>query len=375
MPGHQRPASMPSSPKIKRRTGPVSRAQDRKRGTTLKDVAEHLGLAPATVSTVLNGDGGASVGIAVETQRRIREAAQLLGYRPSYLARALRTRRTFSIGVMVPEISQGYNVTVLRGVEDHLVKAGYFYSVVSHHLRPEMVEEYAHVLVDRASDGLIVVSAPWSTPLRIPVATVSCHHAVKGTVRILLDHHHAADLALRHLADLGHRRIAFIQGTAGVPDTDVRWAAIREVAARMGIAVAPRLVVQLPADRPATPQLGHEVTRRLLEGGETFTALFAFNDVTAIGAIHALKEAGLRVPEDVSVLGFDDIDNATYLGPGLTTIRQPLEEMGRMAAEAVLSRIGGTADWTAVAARTVVKPELVIRETTAVVNEAAHRRG
>jgi LacI family transcriptional regulator len=362
---------MPSPPNPKRRTG-SPRPQDRSRGVTLKDVAGHLGLAPATVSTVLNGDGGASVGIAVDTQRRIREAAQLLGYRPSYLARALRTKRSYSIGVMVPEISQGYNVTVLRGIEDHLVKAGYFYSVVSHHLQPDLVEEYAHVLVDRASDGLIVVSAPWALSLRVPVATISCHHAVKGTVRILLDHHHAADLALRHLADLGHRRIAFIQGTAGVPDTDVRWAAIREVAAKMGIAVTARLVVQLPGDKPATPQIGHEVTRRLLETGEPFTALFAFNDVTAIGAIHALGEAGLRVPQDVSVLGFDDIESSTYLGPGLTTIRQPLEEMGRMAAESVLARMSG-GDWAAVAARTVVKPELVIRETTGAVSE--RRRG
>lgn len=366
---------MPSSPNPKRKTGPSAKHLERKRGTTLKDVAQHLGLAPATVSTVLNGDGGASVGIAVETQKRIREAAQLLGYRPSYLARALRTRRSYSVGVMVPEISTGYNVSVLRGVEDFLVKAGYFYSVVSHHLNPEMVDQYAHVLVDRASDGLIVVSAPWSLSLRIPVATISCHHSVKGTVRILLDHHHAADLALRHLADLGHRKVAFIQGTAGVPDTEVRWAAIKEVAAKMGIVISPKLVVQLPADQPATPPIGHQVTKRLLETGEPFTALFAFNDVSAVGAIHALKEAGLRVPEDVSVLGFDDIESSTYLGPGLTTIRQPLEEMGRMAAEAVLSRIGSSGDWTSVAARTVLKPELVIRETTAAVNEAVLRRG
>jgi len=361
---------MPSSIPPKRRSSPSPKAPERKRGTTLKDVAHHLGLAPATVSTVLNGDGGASVGIAVETQRRIKEAAQLLGYRPSYLARALRTKRSYSVGVMVPEISQGYNVVVLRGVEDFLVKAGYFYSVVSHHLDPRLVEEYAHVLVDRASDGLIVVSAPWTHSLRIPVATVSCHHAVKGTVRILLDHHHAAELALRHLAELGHRRIAYIQGTAGVPDTDVRWGAIKEVAARLNLAVSPKLTVQLPGDRPATPQLGHEVTRRLLDSGELFTALFAFNDVSAIGAIHALKEAGLRVPEDISVLGFDDIESLSYMGPGLTTVRQPLEEMGRMAAESVLGRIGAAGDWPNVASRTVVKPELVVRETTAPVNEA-----
>jgi LacI family transcriptional regulator len=129
------------------------------------------------------------------------------------------------------------------------------------------------------------------------------------------------------------------------------------------------LTVQLPGDRPATPQIGHEVTQQLLASGEPFSAIFAFNDVSAIGAIHALKQAGLRVPEDVSVLGFDDIESLSYLGPGLTTVRQPLEEMGRMAAESVLSRIGAAGDWPNVAARTVVKPELIIRETTGAVNE------
>ncbi len=363
-----------ATPSNKRKRLTPSKPLERKHGTTLKDVARHLGLAPATVSTVLNGDGGASVGIAAETQKRIHDAAKLLGYRPSYLARALRTRRSYSIGVMVPEISQGYNVSVLRGIEDHLVKAGYFYSVVSHHLRAELVDEYAHHLVDRASDALIVVSAPWNLSLRVPVATISCHHAVKGTVRILLDHHHAAELALRPLAELGHRHVAFIQGTAGVPDTEVRWVAIREIAQQVGIEISPKMVVQLPEGTPASPQIGHEVTTRLLQSGAPFTALFAFNDVSAIGAIHALQMAGLRVPDDVSVLGFDDIESMSYLGPGLTTIRQPLEEMGRMAAEAVLSRIGQAGDWAQVAARTVVKPELIVRETTGVANDAMLRR-
>ncbi len=351
-----------------------ARAPAQKRATTLKDLAQYLGLAPATVSTVLNGDGGAGVGIAAATQRRIREAAETLGYRPSYLARALRTRRSFSVGVMVPEISAGYNVLVLRGIEDRLVKEGYFYSVVSHHLRGDLVEDYAQRLIERASDGLIVVSAPWKMRLDIPVATISCHHAVKGTARVLLDHHAAAELALRHLTGLGHRRIAFIRGSESVPDAAVRWAAIEETAADLGVPISGRLVQMVDDDSPNSPQLGSEITSRLLATGEQFTALFAFNDVLAIGAIHALEQAGLRVPRDVSVLGFDDIESSTYLGPGLTTIRQPLHEMGRMAAEAVLERIGGrVADWSAVAARTVVRPELVIRETTATAHEGRRK--
>lgn len=358
----------------RRGAGLKSKAPGRKRATTLKDLAQYLGLAPATVSTVLNGDGGAGVGIAAATQQRIREAAEILGYRPSYLARALRTRRSFNVGVMVPEISAGYNVLVLRGIEDRLVKEGYFYSVVSHHLRADLVEDYAHRLIERASDGLIVVSAPWKLRLDIPVATISCHHAVKGTARVLLDHQVAAELALRHLTGLGHRRIAYIRGSESVPDAEVRWSAIEETAAKMGVPVSSKLVQVVDDDRPASPQLGQEIGHRLLAGGERFTALFAFNDVLAIGAIHAFEQAGLRVPRDVSVVGFDDIESATYLGPGLTTIRQPLHEMGRMAAEAVLERIAGKdAEWTGVAARTVVRPELVVRETTAAAHEGRRK--
>jgi LacI family transcriptional regulator len=360
---------------MNRGAGSKSRGPARKRATTLKDLAQYLGLAPATVSTVLNGDGGAGVGIAAATQRRIRDAAEQLGYRPSYLARALRTRRSFSVGVMVPEISAGYNVLVLRGIEDRLVKEGYFYSVVSHHLRADLVDDYAHRLIERASDGLIVVSAPWKLRLDIPVATISCHHAVKGTARVLLDHHAAAELAFKHLTGLGHRRIAFIRGSESVPDSAVRWAAIEETAAKMGVPISSKVVQVVSDDSPASPQLGSAITNRLLASGESFTALFAFNDVLAIGAIHALQQAGLRVPRDVSVLGFDDIESATYLGPGLTTIRQPLHEMGRMAAEAVLERITGrAADWSEVAARTVVRPELVVRETTAAAHDGARRK-
>jgi LacI family transcriptional regulator len=358
-----------------RRAGPRSKRPARGRATTLKDLAQYLGLAPATVSTVLNGDGGAGVGIAAKTQQRIREAAEALGYRPSYLARALRTRRSFSVGVMVPEISAGYNVLVLRGIEDRLVKEGYFYSVVSHHNRPEILEDYAHRLIERASDGLIVVSADWKARLEIPVATVSCHHAVKGTARVLLDHQAAAELALKHLTGLGHRRIAFIRGPATVPDAAVRWSSIEEAAAKTGVPITPRLVAETDDGQPSSPQHGHEIAKRFLATGERFTALFAFNDVLAIGAIHALQQAGLRVPRDVSVMGFDDIESQTYLGPGLTTIRQPLHEMGRMAADAVLDRIGGSsADWGNVASRMVVRPELVIRETTAAAREEGRRK-
>jgi len=221
-------------------------------------------------------------------------------------------------------------------------------------------------LIDRSADALILVSAPWQLELPVPVATVSSHHSVKGTTSVVLDHAGAAELGLRHLLDLGHRRIAFIQGTAGIPDSEVRWSAIIDAARRLGVPIASKLVAPILDPTPSSPQLGYDVTRRLLASGERFTALFAFNDISAIGAIRALGEHGLRVPSDVSVLGFDDIESATYLGPGLTTIRQPLQEMGKAAAEAVLRRIGRPREeWADERAQIVVAPELVVRETTA----------
>ncbi len=334
---------------------------------TLRELASKLGLSPATVSLVLNGE--TSIGIAAETQELVRAKAREMGYRPNFLARSLRTRRSYSVGVMIPGVSQGYNVLVLQGIEEYLAQKGYFYYVASHHLKPDLVEEYAKGFTDRAADGLILVSAPWQLHLSIPVATVSSYHEVKGSSSVLLDHALAAELALRHLLDLGHRRIAFIKGTPNVPDTEVRWRAITEVAARLGVAIRPRLVepIVVPAHHA---QLGYDVTRKLLASGEKFTALFAFNDVSAIGAIHALHDAGLGVPADVSVVGFDDIESAGYMGPGLTTIRQPLQEMGRAAAESVLRRIGQPVeDWAGELERIIVQPELVVRETTAAARE------
>jgi LacI family transcriptional regulator len=347
---------------MKRPRAGAGRPLQASRPPTLRELADRLGLSPATVSVVLSGE--TSVGIAAGTQALVRAKAKELGYRPNFLARSLRTRRSYSVGVMIPGVSQGYNVLVLQGIEEVLARQGYFYYVASHYLRPDLVEEYARGFTDRAADGLILVSAPWRLQLSIPVATVSSHHAVKGTTSVLLDHGVAAELALRHLLELGHRRVAFIKGTVDVPDTQVRWRAITEAAGRLGLSIRPHLVEPISVPTP-TPHLGYDVTRKLLASGEKFTALFAFNDVSAIGAIRALEEQGLRVPADVSVVGFDDIESGGYMGPRLTTIRQPLREMGARAAESVLGRIGRPSEeWAGKLQRIVVQPELVVRETT-----------
>jgi LacI family transcriptional regulator len=208
---------------------------------------------------------------------------------------------------------------------------------------------------------LIAVDTPWNLNLSVPVVTVSGHNDVKGVTNIALNHQRAAEVALKHLFHLGHRHIAFIKGQAFSSDTEVRWANIERVVSQLGLTINPDLVAQLEGDLPS-PQLGYMATKMLLASGETFSALFAFNDISAMGAIRALRESGLNVPEDVSVVGFDDIQSAAFQNPALTTVRQPLREMGRAAAEILLKRINRPG--STLHDKHTVEPELVIRETT-----------
>jgi DNA-binding LacI/PurR family transcriptional regulator len=331
------------------------------RSVTLKQLAEKLGLSPATVSVVLNGSIVAGT-ISQETKDLIFATARKLNYRPNFFARSLRTQRSLTIGVIVPEVSEGYATAVLSGIEDHLLRAGYFYFVASHRHREDLIDEYPKLFLDRAVDGIIAVDTHWHHRLRVPVVTVSGRNEAPGVVNVVLDHELAARLALEHLAQLGHHQIAFIKGQAFSSDTEIRWSAIQKAAAALGISVSPKLTVQLEGDE-ATPHLGYKVTTTLIKSRRPFTAIFAFNDISAIGAIRSLRESGLRVPEDVSVVGFDDIPSAAYQNPALTTIRQPLRNMGSIAAEAVLRHIRHASSRPTTKQITVV-PELIVRDTT-----------
>ncbi len=328
---------------------------------SLKKLAEHLGLSPATVSLVINRSTVAD-SIPQETKDRIFAAAAKFKYRPNFLARTLRSQRSFTIGVIVPEVSDGYSSSVMRGIEDYLLQEGYFYFVASHRHRPDLIDEYPRLFLERSVDGLIAVDTPWNLSLPVPVVTVSGHNDVKGVTNIVLNHERAAEVALKHLFQLGHRHIAFIKGQAFSSDTQVRWTNIERVARQLKLRISTKLIAQLEGDSPS-PQIGFKATKRLLSGHEPFTALFAFNDISAMGAIRALRDSGLRVPYDVSVVGFDDIQSAAYQNPGLTTVRQPLREMGRLAAEIVLQRIKRPQPGLN-HRETTVEPELIVRETT-----------
>ncbi|MBS1866139.1 MAG: LacI family DNA-binding transcriptional regulator [Acidobacteria bacterium] len=346
----------------------MSQKKDKKRPekpASLKILADYLGLCPATVSLVLNNVPGRS--IPQETRERVRAAAHKFNYQPSLLARSLRKQRTFTIGVLVPELSDGYHTMVMGGVGDHLMQEGYFYFSAHHRHKPDLVEEYPRLLIGRGAEGIIAIDTALDHKLSVPVVAVAGHKKIPGVTNVALDHRHAAELALRHLHQLGHRHIAFMRGQPFSSDSDDRWRSIVAVARQLGIEIRSELTIQLEKDL-TSPELGYPVVQQLLQLKRKFTALMSFNDIAAIGAIRALRDANLLVPEDVSVVGFDDIKAAAYHNPSLTTIRQPLHDMGQSAARILLQRIQGFKDYPKEHA---VPPQLIIRESTA---PASNRR-
>jgi LacI family transcriptional regulator len=326
---------------------------------SLRILGEYLDLSPATISLVLNDAPGVRA-IPQETRDRVKAAAKKFDYRPSFYARSLRRRQTYSIGVLVPELSDSYTAQVLTGVEESLIEEGYFYLTASHRRRPDLIEEYPRMLMERSVEGFILIDTVLQHRFKIPAVAVAGHRQIPGITNVVLDQRRAAELTLRHLCQLGHRRIAFMRGGSHSSDAEDRFECLKVVAGELGIAVRPELTVQLKL-RVSTPELGFVPACELLNRKVDFTALVCYDDIAAIGALRAIRDHGLRVPEDISVVGFDDIQSAAFQNPSLTTIRQPLHEMGRIAARIVLERVRGQAEAPGMLA---VLPELVIREST-----------
>jgi DNA-binding LacI/PurR family transcriptional regulator len=336
----------------------------------LRTLAEHLELSQTTVSLVLNNSPSAK-SIPQETRNRVLEAAARLNYRPNYFARSLRQSRSMSVGVLAPDLSEGYFTRVMNGVVQQLTEAHYFYFTACHDWKRELIEQYPRMLVERAVDGFLLLNTPADQiEVPVPVVAISAHSAVQNVTNIVLDHHKAVESALVHLYDLGHRRIAFMRGPQAIPDSEYRWESIQQVAGEIGVAIDPSLVIRIDSagwstktgQHPMAPEIGYKPMQGLLEKTRDFTAIFCFNDISAIGAIRALKDAGLHVPEDVSVVGFDDIQSAAYSTPSLTTVRQPLFEMGQRGAQILLERIANRE--VPYPAEIVMAPELVVREST-----------
>jgi DNA-binding LacI/PurR family transcriptional regulator len=326
---------------------------------TLKAVAQHLGLTPGTVSAVLN-DSPSARSIPQETKNRIHAAAKELNYRPNFFARTLRNKRTYTIGVIAEEIGDSYSSPIISGIEQYLRKREYFFLTVVHRHDPVLLSRYSQLLSERGVEGIITVDTTVQEAPMLPTVAIAGHRKWKGVTNIVLDHERAAVLALNHFKDLQHERVAFMRGNPLSADSKDRWEAICRVAAQIGMKMDPDLIVQIDTDDP-TPMLGYPFAKQLLARNKPFTALFAYNDISAIGAIRAFQEHGLRVPQDISVMGFDDIPGAMFQTPSLTTVRQPLNRMGEVAAQTLLERIEGNVEDSDIA----IEPELVVRESTA----------
>jgi DNA-binding LacI/PurR family transcriptional regulator len=337
---------------------------------SLRTLGEYLNLSPATISLVLNNAPGVR-SIPQETRDRVVEAAAKFDYRPSFFARSLRKRQTFTVGVLVPELSDSYAMQVLSGVEEHLIEEGYFYLTASHRRKPDLIEEYPRLFMDRSVEGFVFIDTALEKSIGIlPVVSVAGHRKIEGVTNVVLDQKRAAELALRHLYQLGHRKIAFMRGGSHSSDADDRWSCLMAVARDLKLAVPPELVVRLEL-RVSTPELGFQPANELLQRGADFTALLCYNDIAAIGAIRAFMNRGLQVPADISVVGFDDIQSAAFHNPSLTTIRQPLAQMGTTAARILLQRIRGQATFPDFVS---IHPELVIRESTSPPNAKRNRK-
>lgn len=280
-----------------------------------------------------------------------------------------------SVGVLAPDLSEGYFTSVMSGVVQELTSAHYFYFTACHDWKKDLIEQYPRMLVERAVDGFLLLNTPADQiAVPVPVVAISAHSPQQNVTNIVLDHHKAVEKALLHLHEMGHRRIAFMRGPRAIPDSEYRWQSIQQAAGEIGLRIDPGLVIRIDAaswsmktgQHPMAPEIGYKPMQVLLERTNDFTAVFCFNDIAAIGAIRALKDAGRRVPEDVSVVGFDDIQSAAYSTPSLTTVRQPLFEMGQRGAQILLERIANRS--APYPAEVVMEPELVVRESTGPAN-------
>jgi LacI family transcriptional regulator len=338
---------------------PMSGPAPEETRVTLVHVARLAGVSPTTVSHVLSGKRWVAEG----TRRTVQDAIARLGYRPNNVARSLRTRRSKMIAIVVPDITNSFYGVLTRGLADAVDGTGHGTYVCNTDGNREREDAFLADVIDRGVDGLVMAAGDVTAQVRVGPAGLGVPAVCVGGAldddphvdRVTPDDGVGSYAAVRHLLDRGRRRIAMIQGPPA--SGTARYEGYRRAMGEAGRAVQPDLVVPGDWSRPG----GHRAMQRLISVPARPDAVFCANDLTAIGAIDALREVGLAVPGDVAVVGFDDVDAATIVSPALTTVRNPAYETGRTAGELLLSRMLGsyTGD-----GRTVVLPcPLVVRES------------
>jgi DNA-binding LacI/PurR family transcriptional regulator len=313
--------------------------------------------------------------IPAATQQLVEETARKLGYFPNLQARSLRSKRTHSVGVLIFDITDPYCALILRGVENTLGDSNYMSVLADLQNNPLRLRQCAQMLMERRVEGLIAIANPLrlgaelSTVIErfdIPAVIIGTESTRGQYASVVVDNRAGTWAAVEHLYDLGHRKIAVIKGPKGMSDSAPRWGGIQECARNKGIQIDRSLVVEIQG-RNSSYEQGYQITEQLLRKGKTFSALIAFDDLTAFAAIGALSNAGRRVPEDCSVIGFDDIPGAAFYNPPLTTICQYMEKQGVIAAEMMLKLLSAETAPAHKKMHTKVDPRLVVRQSTACV--------
>lgn len=306
---------------------------------TLSMVAEAAGVSASTVSRILNG----TAAVHESKSKAVHEAIAKLGFVPNPVARGLAGGRTFSVGVITQSIDSPFYGVALRGIEDELDRAGYSPLFVSGHWNATEETRCIDILRSRRVDGIIVLtgrlsdSALRTTARELPIVATGRKLKASNLFSLDFDNHLGAILATRHLISLGHQRIAFITGNSDHPDANERLSGYKAGLDEAGLSFDPNLV----ASGLFHEESGLLATERLLDERRRFTALFAANDQMALGACLALQRRGLRIPQDIAVMGFDDLSISRYSTPPLSTIHHPAYELGQGAAAAMLTLLRG----------------------------------
>lgn len=339
-----------------------SRVPDRNRLVTMGDLAHEAGVSQSTVSRVLNSTPS-SIQISDETRTRVLETARRLGYRPNPLARGLRGSRTMLLGVIVREITDPFFAGAIEAVSTEAARRGY--NVVLGHAHGQADEAIVlrSVLETRHVDAILLLGDMRDQPRliedlhgsHVPVVALWQGSALHGLAMVNVDNHAGISQALDHLLGLGHRRIAFVSGRP-LGDIQERWAAYEGRMLAEGLEIPDGYVQQVPND----PAGGDKALAALAALPNRPTAIVCSTDQLAIGVLHGAASRGLRVPDEISVTGFDDLSISTFTVPPLTTVRMPVAEM---AARAVQTAIGEAANGSRGGAE-VLQPVLVVRGST-----------
>jgi len=335
---------------------------------SIKDIARVAGVSHSTVSRALRN----SPLVNPKTTRQIQRIARDLGYQPSAVARGLVNRKTRTIGVVVTTIADPFVSEVVIGLELAANDHGYSVFLANSNADPAREKSVVHSFAERRVDGIVVTSSrvgalytPLLVQMMVPIVLINNQHPGQFVHSVMIDNVPASREATDHLIGLGHRRIAYVGDRYGHQSDAERLAGYREALGRGALPFLPELVAQ----GDGKPEGGILAMDKLLALSDPPTAVFCYNDMTALGVLRSARGHGLQVPADVSLVGFDDLFLASYTQPQLTTVRQPMQRMGRMALESLLKLISGQPSAQAVK----VPAELIVRESTAPPNQLSTR--